>query len=174
MCAGRQEILQSHIQKQGLPLGEDVTVGSIAASTTGFTGADLANLVNEAALLAGRSDKGVTSHICLFTWRMLLSASSSSPLLLLFFLLLVLFLLPFFLCLCCCCFFFVLLLLLLRAAVAAAVAACSPFPPADVMLFWFCSLPLLRVVSVLFMYACTFFPGFLMTLDMPFKVTLWA
>ena len=56
--AGRQEILQSHIQKQGLPLGEDVTVNSIAASTTGFTGADLANLVNEAALLAGRSDKG--------------------------------------------------------------------------------------------------------------------
>ena len=56
--AGRQEILQSHIKKQGLPLGDDVTVGSIAGSTTGFTGADLANLVNEAALLAGRSDKG--------------------------------------------------------------------------------------------------------------------
>ncbi|KAL3136616.1 hypothetical protein ABBQ38_005856 [Trebouxia sp. C0009 RCD-2024] len=55
---GRQEILQTHIQKQGLPLGEDVTVDSIAASTTGFTGADLANLINEAALLAGRSDKG--------------------------------------------------------------------------------------------------------------------
>jgi len=35
-----------------------VTVDSIAASTTGFTGADLANLINEAALLAGRSDKG--------------------------------------------------------------------------------------------------------------------
>lgn len=59
VCAGRQEILQTHMQKQGLPLGADVTVGSIAASTTGFTGADLANLVNEAALLAGRSDKGV-------------------------------------------------------------------------------------------------------------------
>ena len=56
--AGRQEILQTHIQKQGLPLGADVTVDSIAASTTGFTGADLANLINEAALLAGRSDKG--------------------------------------------------------------------------------------------------------------------
>ncbi len=56
--AGRQEILQTHIQKQGLPLGADVTVASIAASTTGFTGADLANLINEAALLAGRSDKG--------------------------------------------------------------------------------------------------------------------
>ncbi|KAA6422718.1 MAG: ATP-dependent zinc metalloprotease FTSH chloroplastic-like [Trebouxia sp. A1-2] len=55
---GRQEILQTHIQKQGLPLGADVTVDSIAASTTGFTGADLANLINEAALLAGRSDKG--------------------------------------------------------------------------------------------------------------------
>lgn len=55
---GRQEILQTHIQKQGLPLGDDVTVDSIAASTTGFTGADLANLINEAALLAGRSAKG--------------------------------------------------------------------------------------------------------------------
>lgn len=59
---GRQEILQSHIQKQGLPLGEDVTVASIAASTTGFTGADLANLINEAALLAGRSDKGAVGQ----------------------------------------------------------------------------------------------------------------
>jgi len=37
--------LQTHIQKQGLPLGADVTVDSIAASTTGFTGADLANLI---------------------------------------------------------------------------------------------------------------------------------
>ena len=71
--AGRQEILQTHIQKQGLPLGADVTVDSIAASTTGFTGADLANLINEAALLAGRSDKGnherqhsgQRAHICL-------------------------------------------------------------------------------------------------------------
>lgn len=67
VCAGRQEILQTHIQKQGLPLGEDVTVGSIAASTTGFTGADLANLVNEAALLAGRSDKGVLLTFCPYT-----------------------------------------------------------------------------------------------------------
>jgi len=72
--AGRQEILQTHIQKQGLPLGADVTVDSIAASTTGFTGADLANLINEAALLAGRSDKGnprrqhpsQRAHLCLF------------------------------------------------------------------------------------------------------------
>lgn len=72
--AGRQEILQTHIHKQGLPLGADVTVDSIAASTTGFTGADLANLINEAALLAGRSGKGnprrqhpsQRAHLCLF------------------------------------------------------------------------------------------------------------
>ena len=76
---GRQEILQTHIQKQGLPLGEDVTVDSIAASTTGFTGADLANLINEAALLAGRSDKGDTL-LCFSSS----SPSSSSPLLFLF------------------------------------------------------------------------------------------
>ena len=43
-----------HIEKRNLPLADDVTVESIALPTTGFTGADLANLVNEAALLAGR------------------------------------------------------------------------------------------------------------------------
>lgn len=64
-AAGRQEILSRHIKRQGLPLGDDVTVESIAGSTTGFTGADLANLVNEAALLAGRSDKGTALVMCL-------------------------------------------------------------------------------------------------------------
>ena len=64
-AAGRQEILSRHIKRQGLPLGDDVTVESIAGSTTGFTGADLANLVNEAALLAGRSDKGTALLVCL-------------------------------------------------------------------------------------------------------------
>lgn len=43
-----------HIEKKNLPLADDVTIESIALPTTGFTGADLANLVNEAALLAGR------------------------------------------------------------------------------------------------------------------------
>ena len=47
----------------------------IAASTTGFTGADLANLINEAALLAGRSDKGA-SPLCFLL--LALSSSSSS------------------------------------------------------------------------------------------------
>eukprot|EP00210_Caulerpa_lentillifera_P008342 g7956.t1 len=51
---GREQILKVHIEKKSLPLAEDVTVESIALPTTGFTGADLANLVNEAALLAGR------------------------------------------------------------------------------------------------------------------------
>lgn len=59
---GRMQILKTHIEKQGLPLAEDVTTDGIAAGTTGFTGADLANLVNEAALLAGRSDKGTVSQ----------------------------------------------------------------------------------------------------------------
>lgn len=54
---GRQEILKVHIERKSLPLGDDVTVESIASATTGFTGADLANLVNEAALLAGRDSK---------------------------------------------------------------------------------------------------------------------
>ena len=58
LLQGREEILRVHIERKGLPLAEDVRVGQLAAQTTGFTGADLANLVNEAALLAGRGDKG--------------------------------------------------------------------------------------------------------------------
>lgn len=54
---GREQILRVHINKRKLPLREDVDVTTLAAQTTGFTGADLANLVNEAALLAGRGDK---------------------------------------------------------------------------------------------------------------------
>ena len=41
----------------GLPLDESFDVGALASQTTGFTGADLANIVNEAALLAGREGK---------------------------------------------------------------------------------------------------------------------
>ncbi|XP_042014189.1 ATP-dependent zinc metalloprotease FTSH 7, chloroplastic-like [Salvia splendens] len=57
--AGREAILDVHVSKKELPLGKDVNLADIASMTTGFTGADLANLVNEAALLAGRSDKSV-------------------------------------------------------------------------------------------------------------------
>ncbi|MBR7142932.1 MAG: ATP-dependent zinc metalloprotease FtsH [Clostridia bacterium] len=49
---GREEVLQVHAK--GKPLAEDVKLGEIAKSTTGFTGADLENLLNEAALLAVR------------------------------------------------------------------------------------------------------------------------
>jgi cell division protease FtsH len=49
---GRQKILEVHTR--GVPLGKDVDLGSLAASTPGMVGADLANLVNEAALLAAR------------------------------------------------------------------------------------------------------------------------
>ncbi|KFK27417.1 hypothetical protein AALP_AA8G380000 [Arabis alpina] len=54
---GRESILKVHVSKKELPLGDDVNLSSIATMTTGFTGADLANLVNEAALLAGRKSK---------------------------------------------------------------------------------------------------------------------
>ncbi|KAJ6750714.1 hypothetical protein OIU85_001272 [Salix viminalis] len=56
---GREAILKVHVSKKEIPIGEDVHLHDIASMTTGFTGADLANLVNEAALLAGRKNKVV-------------------------------------------------------------------------------------------------------------------
>ena len=52
---GREGILQVHTRK--VPLSTDVDIRVLARSTPGFTGADLENLVNEAALLAARNDK---------------------------------------------------------------------------------------------------------------------
>ena len=52
---GREKILSVH--SRGKPLAGDVDIATLARSTPGFTGADLANLVNEAALLAARHDK---------------------------------------------------------------------------------------------------------------------
>ncbi len=52
---GRTEILKVHAK--GKPIAPDVDLNSIAHATVGFTGADLENLLNEAALLAARSDK---------------------------------------------------------------------------------------------------------------------
>jgi len=49
---GREQILEVHTR--GVPLGPDVDLGRLAATTPGMVGADLANLVNEAALLAAR------------------------------------------------------------------------------------------------------------------------
>jgi cell division protease FtsH len=56
---GREGILSVHTRK--IPLGEDVDVSVIARGTPGFTGADLANLVNEAALNAARYNKKVVA-----------------------------------------------------------------------------------------------------------------
>jgi cell division protease FtsH len=52
---GREEILRVHVRK--IPLAQDVDLKVLARSTPGFSGADLANLVNEAALLAARKDQ---------------------------------------------------------------------------------------------------------------------
>ena len=52
---GRTEILKVHVK--GKPIGQDVNLDVIAQRTPGFTGADLSNLVNEAALLTVRKDK---------------------------------------------------------------------------------------------------------------------
>ena len=60
---GREEILRVHSRK--IPLGEDVDLSVLARGTPGFSGADLANLVNEAALLAARQNrKTVTMYDC--------------------------------------------------------------------------------------------------------------
>ena len=53
--AGREEILQVHLQN--ICVGDDVDVKQVAAITSGCVGADLANIVNEAALLAARNGK---------------------------------------------------------------------------------------------------------------------
>lgn len=52
---GREEILKVHVK--GKPLSTDVELGVLARSTPGFVGADLENLVNEAAILAARRNK---------------------------------------------------------------------------------------------------------------------
>ncbi len=54
---GREQILKVHMRK--VPMGEDVAPAVIARGTPGFSGADLANLVNEASLFAARAGKRV-------------------------------------------------------------------------------------------------------------------
>ena len=53
---GREEILKVH--SGGKPLGDDVDLGEIARTTAGFTGADLENLMNEAAIMAAKEQRG--------------------------------------------------------------------------------------------------------------------
>ncbi|MBI1861920.1 MAG: ATP-dependent zinc metalloprotease FtsH [Deltaproteobacteria bacterium] len=57
---GREGILKVHVRK--IPLAKDVDLTVVARGTPGFSGADLQNLVNEAALLAARKNLSVVSH----------------------------------------------------------------------------------------------------------------
>jgi cell division protease FtsH len=58
---GRKKILEVHTR--GKPLAKDIELDALAGQTPGFTGADLANLINEAALLTARSNKReITMH----------------------------------------------------------------------------------------------------------------
>lgn len=58
---GREQILKVHMRK--VPLANDVEPSLIARGTPGFSGADLANLVNEAALFAARGNKRNVSMV---------------------------------------------------------------------------------------------------------------
>ena len=58
---GREQILKVHMRK--VPVGEDVDASIIARGTPGFSGADLANLVNESALFAARASKRLVSMV---------------------------------------------------------------------------------------------------------------
>ena len=60
---GREEILKIHARNK--PLAEDVDLGQVAKGTPGLTGADLENLLNEAALLTGRQDKVAIDKACI-------------------------------------------------------------------------------------------------------------
>ena len=57
---GREQILKVHTRK--VPLADDVDLSVLARGTPGFAGADLANLVNEAALIAARQNRKVATH----------------------------------------------------------------------------------------------------------------
>lgn len=57
---GREAILRIHAR--GIPISSAVDLGNIASATPGFSGADLANLVNEAALMAARKDKKIVEQ----------------------------------------------------------------------------------------------------------------
>ena len=57
---GREQILRVHMRS--VPLADDVKPALIARGTPGFSGADLANLVNEAALFAARANKRIVTH----------------------------------------------------------------------------------------------------------------
>jgi cell division protease FtsH len=58
---GREAILKVHVK--GKPLAPDVNLSTLAKSTPGFVGADLENLVNEAAILAARRNKKIIGHM---------------------------------------------------------------------------------------------------------------
>ena len=59
---GREAILKVHVNNREVPLSADVKLNILAKGTPGFSGADLANLVNEAALIAARTNQDDVNH----------------------------------------------------------------------------------------------------------------
>ncbi|MFH1047703.1 MAG: ATP-dependent zinc metalloprotease FtsH [Patescibacteria group bacterium] len=61
---GREHILNIHIKNYGLPLGDDINVTDLARQTPGMSGAELENVVNEAAIIAVRQSAEIVSMEC--------------------------------------------------------------------------------------------------------------
>lgn len=62
---GREDILSTHIKLKNIPLSIKITVDDVAKTTTGFSGADLENLLNEAALIAAKNNRGMVTLACI-------------------------------------------------------------------------------------------------------------
>ena len=74
--SGREAILKVH--SKGKPIGDDIDLCVLAGQTPGFTGADLANLINESALLTARACKNLGAYLAKYSASTFLSCPGDS------------------------------------------------------------------------------------------------